>query len=802
MSMTKVFIISLALTFVILSPAFCVDNPVTNPSFESGLTGWTAYAASTNGALPVVGCIGSSPCVFDIFSSTSAPDGSNVCGLQSLYPAGPPKNGGVYQVFTWSYGGAEVTISGRAYSEGYGAYSTWGPLIDGCSVSVGLADLSTSDRNDASQWSSISWGNPDPWSTATVFINGPGTYTLFIENNQLVDAATISTLWDKVSVKAYIGITGGPTANVGDDPNRPDTTARIEWTTDTPSTSRVDYGLTTDYGQHVQDAALTTSHSILLENISPSSHYHFKVTSDAPNAYGLDSGDNTFDVPIRFSNISVSTEGLDTIITWNTDIATTSQVEYGKTPAYGSMSVLNTELTTSHEVRLTGLDEDSDYHFRVWASKLLYTTVHSDDQTFHTYPAPRSSLENASFESGIFPWVLYQSSITGNTPIDGRVGPYPVSGTQTWSAANIKAYDGSYFIGAETTSQYKNGGVFQRLYWPAGQMCTLCARFATQNNSTSFYDTEFKLGIDPNGGVDPTDNGIYWWKGFSPTNDNKWCTGGVTATAGSGGMVTVFLEIVQKYSEDHVVAIDDVTFGAPVAMTIGNLKQMEACTGAEFQNALVTAAAASVTYTSTSYPRRYIQCDDHLSSIAPTGMAVLFDPSRGTPPDVGDRVTVKGALVVVWKEASLLAYDWTTTKGPLTLPDPLGMSQKWIGGSTCNQIPLYASKYTCNVGSRVRLWGKVTDSYYDYNENAWLCQIDDGTGLIDPSGNSIKGVRVNLVGDEEASVATGDYIMATGVLTIEHIDPSAPLGSSTGEYDVYKLITNSTDDWTHIPAVE
>ncbi|MCE5322016.1 fibronectin type III domain-containing protein [bacterium] len=792
--MTKVFVISIVLTFVILTPASCIDNPITNPSFESGLTGWTAYAGSTNGALPTTGCIGSSPCVFDIFASTSAPDGSNVCGLQSLYPTDPPKNGGVYQVFTWGYGFAEITISGRAYSEGYDTYLNWGPLADGCSVSVGLADFSTSDRNDASQWSSVYWGDYDPWQTATVYLYGSGTYTLFIENAQLEDNATVSSLWDNVSIKTYINITSGPTVNVGDDPNRPDTTARIEWTTDIPSKSRVDYGLDTNYGSYVQDDTLTTDHSLLLENLNPSSQYHFIATSTAPNAYDTDSGDCTFDLPICFSNISVATEGLDTIIKWNTDVASTSQVEYGKTTSYGSTSDLDTELTTEHEVHLTGLDENSDYHFRVWASRSLYTSVHSDDQTFHTYPDPVSSLENSSFENDLSPWVLYQSSITGSTDIDGRIGPYPSSGTQTWSSAQIKAYDGSYFIGAQTTSEYKNGGVFQRLYWSAGQLCTLCARFATQNNSVSFYDTEFRLGIDPDGGVDPTDSDIVWWTGFSPTNNNQWHTGGVTATAGSGGIVTVFLDVVNKYSEEHVVALDDATFGAPVAMSIGNLKEMATCTGAEIQDALVTAEAPSVSYTSTSYPRRYIQCAD-----IPAGIAVLFDTSRGTPPSVGDKVTIKGAPVYAWKEATLFAYDWTTTQGPFTLPDPLGMSQKSIGGSACNQIALYASQYVCNVGSRVRLWGKVTDSNYDYTEGAQICQVDDGTGLVDPYGG-IKGVRVKVIGGEE--VATGDYLMATGVLSIEHIDPYYPHGSSTGEYDVYRLITNSASDWTCIPAEE
>ena len=52
-------------------------------------------------------------------------------------------------------------------------------------------------------------------------------------------------------------------------------------------------------------------------------------------------------------------------ITWTTDEASDSQVDYGPTADYGSSSALNTTLVTTHTVTLTGLTGTTLYHVRV-----------------------------------------------------------------------------------------------------------------------------------------------------------------------------------------------------------------------------------------------------------------------------------------------------------------------------------------------------------------------------------------------------------------------------------------------------
>ncbi|MBA7482641.1 hypothetical protein ES705_18294 [subsurface metagenome] len=72
------------------------------------------------------------------------------------------------------------------------------------------------------------------------------------------------------------------------------------------------------------------------------------------------------------------------IITWETDELTTSQVEYGRSDAYGSIKTLDGELTASHSVTLTELKPETAYHFRVKSVDEAGNEALSDDHTFTT----------------------------------------------------------------------------------------------------------------------------------------------------------------------------------------------------------------------------------------------------------------------------------------------------------------------------------------------------------------------------------------------------------------------------------
>jgi len=71
--------------------------------------------------------------------------------------------------------------------------------------------------------------------------------------------------------------------------------ATIGWTTDTPSDTQIEYGLTTSYGSLAPlDAALVTSHSQAINGLAANTWYHFRMRSrDAGGNLGV-SGDFKF----------------------------------------------------------------------------------------------------------------------------------------------------------------------------------------------------------------------------------------------------------------------------------------------------------------------------------------------------------------------------------------------------------------------------------------------------------------------------------------------------------------------------
>ncbi len=91
-------------------------------------------------------------------------------------------------------------------------------------------------------------------------------------------------------------------------------------------------------------------------------------------------------------------------ITWTTDQASNSQVAYGTTSGYGSLSALNSTLVTSHSVTLTGLAASTTYHYQVLSQNAQGTLASSGDFTFTTAVALQTLLQiqgNATEVSGV-----------------------------------------------------------------------------------------------------------------------------------------------------------------------------------------------------------------------------------------------------------------------------------------------------------------------------------------------------------------------------------------------------------------
>jgi len=92
--------------------------------------------------------------------------------------------------------------------------------------------------------------------------------------------------------------------------------------------------------------------------------------------------DSTPPIIVSISSSEITTSGAK--IKWTTDEPSTSQVEYGVTIYYGSLTTLDPALETSHSVGLAGLEEGMTYHFRVVSADEAGNTAPSGDQTFTT----------------------------------------------------------------------------------------------------------------------------------------------------------------------------------------------------------------------------------------------------------------------------------------------------------------------------------------------------------------------------------------------------------------------------------
>jgi len=74
-----------------------------------------------------------------------------------------------------------------------------------------------------------------------------------------------------------------------------ESSAVINWTTNIPSTSQVNYGNTVSYGlSTLVDSTTVTSHSMILNNLAPGTVYHYQVLSGNAGINPTMSGDNTF----------------------------------------------------------------------------------------------------------------------------------------------------------------------------------------------------------------------------------------------------------------------------------------------------------------------------------------------------------------------------------------------------------------------------------------------------------------------------------------------------------------------------
>jgi hypothetical protein len=153
------------------------------------------------------------------------------------------------------------------------------------------------------------------------------------------------------------------------------------------------WGTTTSYGSETtaQSVSAIGTFSANLTGLSANTTYHFraKAVGDGSAVYGDDMtfttaslADTTAPEISLVNSNDITTTGAT--ITWTTNEAATSQVEYGLTEEYGSTTTLDSTPVTSHSVDLTGLKAGKTYHYRVISKDAANNQAVSGDDTFTT----------------------------------------------------------------------------------------------------------------------------------------------------------------------------------------------------------------------------------------------------------------------------------------------------------------------------------------------------------------------------------------------------------------------------------
>jgi hypothetical protein len=168
------------------------------------------------------------------------------------------------------------------------------------------------------------------------------------------------------------------------------TSATVTWTTNEASDSQVEYGLTTGYGSSTAIApALVTAHNVAVTGLQGGTLYHYRVKSRDAAGNLATSADNTFTTPAAdttppvISNVTASPKANRTVtVTWTTNERSTSQVQYGTSTSYGTLTPVDSSLVTSHSVKFTPAQRRVLYHYRVISTDAAGNTAVSQDFTF------------------------------------------------------------------------------------------------------------------------------------------------------------------------------------------------------------------------------------------------------------------------------------------------------------------------------------------------------------------------------------------------------------------------------------
>jgi len=165
--------------------------------------------------------------------------------------------------------------------------------------------------------------------------------------------------------------------------------ATITWMTNELASGKVYYADVTGVFSEMEEGE-GREHEVLLSDLKPGTTYRFWVESvdrsgnkSVSDKQMFVTDEEDMDAP-KITEIGViDITDSSATITWKTDEMADSEVLYGKSMFYSSR-VSSAEMTMEHSLTLTGLDSQTEYHFKVRSKDENGNRASSIDMTFDT----------------------------------------------------------------------------------------------------------------------------------------------------------------------------------------------------------------------------------------------------------------------------------------------------------------------------------------------------------------------------------------------------------------------------------
>jgi len=163
---------------------------------------------------------------------------------------------------------------------------------------------------------------------------------------------------------------------------------------------------------------------VTLTGLIAGTTYDFTVTSvNAQNGaatsgnFTFTTGASTAPAPTILYLAYYGITGSGVIIGWSTDQNADTAVEYGTTPAFGQVSPVQSDLTISHGVTLTGLTGGTTYYFRARSTNSSGSVGYSATMNFTTLGTAAPVLTNimatpSSGNTAMVSWTVSEAATT------------------------------------------------------------------------------------------------------------------------------------------------------------------------------------------------------------------------------------------------------------------------------------------------------------------------------------------------------------------------------------------------------